>query len=188
MKMISNDLIKEVSQKCAQSLLHTSEIGAKNIQEFTIDCELLEDYNFVDITKSEKFGKLFDDLKILSGPCLYFFTVTSEHQTQDLINDITNYRLTKNAKSTPAIKKYIPESKTLYVGKVKRRLDGRIVQHFGFYKVPRTQGLQLFYWTRNNKLKLSLTVLEFENNMADLMSVLEVELAKKLKPILGKHR
>lgn len=186
--MTPSDLVKEVSEKCAQSFLHVSKIGAKKIQEFTIDCELLEDYNDNDITKSEKYYQLFKDLRQLSGPCLYYFTIISEHSTQDLVNSIVEYSITENSKSTPAIKKNIPESKILYVGKVKRYFWGRVIQHLGFYSTPRTQGLQLYYWTRANKLKLKLTVLEFESDMSDLLTILEIELAKQLKPIIGKHR
>lgn len=186
--MISNNLIKEVSQKCVQSFIHVSKNGAKNIRDFYIDCELLEDYNNVNITKSKQYEELFNDLCKLSGPCLYFFTIISEHSTLDLVNDIVEYSKSENAKSTPAIKKNIPESKILYVGKVKRYFWGRVIQHLGFYGTPRTQGLQLYYWTRNNKLKLKLTVLEFESDMSDLLPILEIELAKQLKPIVGKHR
>ena len=86
------------------------------------------------------------------------------------------------------MKKSINDSRILYVGKVKRHFWGRLIQHLGYYKVNRTQGLQLYYWAKELNLNLKVTVIEFEPEMIDLMEVLESALAKKLKPILGKHK
>jgi hypothetical protein len=58
----------------------------------------------------------------------------------------------------------------------------------GYYKVQRTQGLQLYYWTKELNLNLKLVVFEFEGEMINLMEVLENDLAKHIKPILGKHK
>ena len=65
---------------------------------------------------------------------------------------------------------------------------GRFIQHLGFHKAKSTQGLQLFYWAKNLSLSLKLTMLEFEPDMINLMTVLENEVANELKPIIGKHK
>lgn len=85
-------------------------------------------------------------------------------------------------------KRYDEYSKCLYVGKVKKTVWGRVIQHLGFYKVAKTQGLQLFEWARDLDLKLKMHVYEFEEDMCDLVSIMELELARKKKPIIGKHR
>ena len=89
----------------------------------------------------------------------------------------------------PAFRKSIDTtSKVLYVGKVKRHLMGRVIQHLGFYKVERTQGLQLFHWAPKQDLQLKLTVYEFGADMIDLVPLLENATAHQLKPLIGKHR
>ncbi|MBF4515466.1 hypothetical protein IRZ71_03895 [Flavobacterium sp. ANB] len=180
--------IKEISKNAVTPLLNVSKNGAKRIKEFYIDCSTLEDYNYNDIRESEKHKLLYKELKEMDGPCLYFFEIISNNLSSEIINKIREYSISENAKSIPAIKKNIPESKILYVGKVKRHFWGRLVQHLGFYKVNRTQGLQLFYWSKELHLNIKVTVFEFEPEMINLMEVLENELAKKLKPILGKHK
>ncbi|WP_317900063.1 Arm DNA-binding domain-containing protein [Aurantibacillus circumpalustris] len=104
------------------------------------------------------------------------------------LNGRTDYIKSPNSKAVPAIKKNFSSSKILYVGKVKRHVWGRLIQHLGFYKVKRTQGLQLFYWATPLSIKLKFVVMEFEPEMAALMGILENELAEILKPILGKHK
>lgn len=186
--MTINDSIKEISKNAQKPLLYVSEIGAKNIKEFTFDCATLEDYSFIPIHESEKFKPIFDDLRKMSGPCLYCFEVISNQTTDEIISNIKAYSLRENPRSTPAIKTQIPDSRFLYVGKVKRHMWGRVIQHLGFFKTAGTQGLQLFYWAQQLELCLKLTVLEFEPDMSELMGVLENDLARRLKPILGKHK
>jgi len=184
-----NDIIKEISSNAARPLLNISQTGAKHIQLFEIDCALLEDYNNINILHSERYKSLFDDLQKMTGPCLYYFEITSNHIPNEIINSIKTYSLSEYPKATPAIKKQPPiDSKILYVGEVKRHMYGRLIQHLGFFKTSATQGLQLFYWARTIPLSLKLTVMEFEPEMENLMEVLENELARKLKPILGKHK
>ena len=186
--MVINDSIKEIAQNAAEPLLNISKNGAKLIKHFDIRCSQLKDYNYEPIQDSENFKLLFNDLQEMTGPCLYFFEITSEHSSYEIVNKIKEYSITPSPKTTPAIKMTIPDSKFLYVGKVKRFMWGRLIQHFGYYKVRLTQGLQLFYWTQELNLTIRLTVLEFEPEMINLMEVLENELAKQLKPILGKHK
>jgi len=181
-------IIKEISEKAFIPLYNISKSGAKQIKEFNINCSELDDFNHIDIRDSEKYKLMFSDLKEMVGPCLCFFEITSDNLTSEIIDKIKDYSFTEGSKAIPAIKKKIPESNVLYVGKVKSSFWGRLIQHLGFYKVNRTQGLQLYYWAKELNLSLKLTVMEFENEMVDLMEVLENEMAKHLKPILGKHK
>ncbi|ABG58105.1 hypothetical protein [Cytophaga hutchinsonii] len=182
-----NEKIKAFSKSATLPLLRVSETGVKEFYQFEIDCFEMKDYNFINVLKEGDFAHLFDKVVNICGPCLYYFEIESDHTADDIVSRIQNYKLIPGAKSVPAIKKKIPQSKVLYVGKVKKGLWGRLVQHLGYYKVSRTQGLQLFYWTQGTNMKLKMHVLEFENEMADYMSVLEIKLAKDLNPILGKH-
>ncbi|WP_418263810.1 hypothetical protein [Flavobacterium faecale] len=180
--------IKEISSNAVIPLQNVSENGAKRTKEFYINCSELEDFNHIDITNSDKHQKMFTELKEFVGPCLYYFEITSENLSSEIIDRIKQYSTSENSKSIPAIKTKIIESKILYVGKVKRHFWGRLIQHLGYYKVNRTQGLQLFYWAKELNLNLKLTVFEFETEMINLMEVLENDLAKHLNPILGKHK
>lgn len=184
--MTLNELIIQIAKKTVNPILDVSICGAKRIEVYDIDCSELDDYNDVDITESEKYRSLFDKLKSINGPALYFFEVTSDHSKEEIISRFRAYSKLKNSKVVPAIKKTIPDSKVLYVGKVKRDFYGRLIQHLGFFRNPTTQGLQLFYWA--NDITIKLTVFEFELNMINLMSVLENELAEQLMPMLGKHK
>lgn len=188
LKVIMEEIIKEISRNAISPFQNIAENGVKNTKEFILNCEELEDFNFIDITLSEKYNGMFSELKNLSGPCLYYFEILSENSSSEIVEKIREYSTTENSKSIPAIKKSIPESKILYVGKVKRHFWGRLIQHLGYYKVNRTQGLQLYYWTKELNLNLKLVVYEFEPEMINLMEVLESDLAKHLKPILGKHK
>lgn len=182
------EIIKEISRNAISPFKNIVEKGTKDTKEFYLNCTELEDFNYIDITLSEKYKAMFSDLKTLQGPCLYYFEILSENLSSEIISKIKEYADSENSKSIPAIKKTIPDSKILYVGKVKRHFWGRLIQHLGYYKVDRTQGLQLYYWTKELNLNLKLVVYEFEPEMINLMEVLENDLAKHLKPILGKHK
>lgn len=180
--------IKNISKNASASLQYVAENGIKNYKEFDIKCAELEDFNFIDIRDSEKYKILFNDLKRIEGPVVYYFEIMSDNTSTDIVNHIRQYAASENSKAIPAIKRTIPESKILYVGKVKKGFWGRLIQHLGFYKVNRTQGLQLYYWAKELDLDIKLRVFEFESQMADLMNVIENGLARELNPILGKHK
>ncbi|WP_332022081.1 hypothetical protein [Kaistella sp.] len=174
--------IKEVCKKLSQPLEFVSKYGIKSINNFEINCSDLEDYNFIDIRKEEKFSDLFSRLVKIKGPCLYFFEIKSNHSKEEIISKISEYSVSENSKTIPAIKTKVEESRFLYVGKVKKLVWGRLIQHLGFYKVSRTQGLQLYYWAKEVNLDLNFTVIEFENDMMELSFVPDIA------PILGYSR
>jgi len=170
-------------------LEHIRANGVKKELSFTICCKDLDDFNFVDIRQSEKFKLIFDKLKDASGPTLYWFEIISDTDSKKVIEALNNYKTSENSKATPALKTTINyDSKTLYVGKVKGAFWGRLIQHLGFFKVNGTQGLQLFYWAKDLSLDLKINILEFDNNMADIVPVVEYAFAKRLQPLAGKHK
>jgi len=180
--------IKKVAKELRNALKIVEEYKDFKTLEYTIDCDILEDYNHNNCTLIEPYKSgLFDKAKKMNGPVLYWFEITEPFNSEVIRNEIINYKL-KGIKSVPAMKKtYWEKSNTLYVGKVKRNFWGRIVQHLGYYKTERTQGLQLWHWAKPLKLKVVLHAIAFEPEMEDLVSVLEIKLAKKLRPITGKH-
>lgn len=181
-------IIQEIAQKEIAAMLRVAEHGCKNVCDFEIDCSDLKDYNLSDIRQSSEHEELFSILAKITGPVLYVFEIVSETSSKVIVETITAYSKTPNAKTIPAIKLSYSDTKTLYVGKVTKNFWGRVIQHFGFYKVSGTQGLQLFYWAKPLKLKLRLTAIEFDNDTSGLMTVFERKLADRLKPILGKHK
>ena len=119
---------------------------------------------------------------------MYWFEIISDTDNKMIRDRIKKYSKSKNSKATPAMKKtYDENSKCLYVGKVKKNISGRMIQHLGYYKVVRTQGLQLFYWTKGLNLKLIVHLYSLNDDLAELIAIFERELAKHKKPILGKH-
>lgn len=180
-------IIQEIAQIEITAMLRVSQQGCKKVLTFQIDCSDLKDYNFIDIRKSSEFEALFEDLAKLTGPVLYIVDVISDTQSQDILESIAAYSKTLNSKAIPAINESNQNSKTLYVGKVTKNFWGRVIQHLGFYKVSKTQGLQLYHWAKPLKLKLLFTAIQFENDTSAIISVYERKLADRLKPILGKH-
>ncbi len=173
-------------------------LGPRNIEEFKIDCSFLDERYFnEDIRHSIEFKSIFEKLeKIQNSPCLYVFEVISENSTNEIITKLKNFG-NQTEKVIPKLKSKIPQnSKILYVGKVNNMVWGRLITHLGFHThknngIPRVSinhGLQLFFWTKEIGLELKFTVIEFEQNMKDVLPFLEKRLADKLNPIIGKHK
>lgn len=172
------------------SSLHQVRInGVKKELSFAINCGDLDDFNYTDIRQSEKFRSIFDQLKDIGGPTLYWFEIISDASSFDIINALSEYKLSLDPKATPALRSKIDyESRTLYVGKVKGSFWGRLITHLGYLKVNQTQGLQLYYWAKSLSLDLKVHMLEFDDDMADIMPIIEYAFAKHLKPLAGKHK
>lgn len=187
--MTKIEYLQEFIDITITNLEHVRDNGVKKEYSFTIDCSDLDDYNYNDIRKSPKFRSIFDELKNANGPTLYWIEIVSDTDSKKVIEALTDYKASDKPKATPALKSNINyDSKTLYVGKVKGTFWGRLIQHLGFFKVNATQGLQLFYWTKKLPLTLQFNTLEFDSNMADTMPIIEYAFAKRLQPLIGKHK
>ncbi len=183
------EIINQSVGNIADAVDNIKKNGIKNSFSFKISCSNLNDYTEQDIRKSVEFEEIFRRLLELNGPVVYWFEIKSNIKNIDIRERLLKYKENKNSKSTPAMKKNFSEtSNCLYVGKVKKGAWGRMIQHLGYYKVQRTQGLQLFHWAKDLDLELEVHLYEFEKEMEDLVSVIEIDLAKKLKPITGKHK
>lgn len=183
------EVIKQASNKLIEALNIVQAKGFKHNYSFNIDCENLKDYSDFDIRESSEFKEIFKKLELMRGPVLYWFEIVSTNSNNDGIRQkLLKYSQSENSKSTLALKKaFDNESDCLYVGKVKRKVWGRMIQHMGFYGVNRTQGLQIFHWVKDLDLKLKVHLYEFEPEVSELISIFEIELAKRKKPIVGKH-
>lgn len=182
------DLIKEIASQEILPFEKIKKNGYFQIKEFEIDCSNLDDYNQIDPREVGPFVPMFKEIMEMKGPVLYFFEVLSDTSPIEIVENIRSFSNGPNSKSTPAIKKSIPNSKILYVGKVKKKFWGRVIQHLGFYKVRGTQGLQLYYWAKPLNLNLKLTAIEFESDASEIIAIMENKIARELNPILGKHK
>ncbi|MFM2292326.1 MAG: hypothetical protein RIS29_2139 [Bacteroidota bacterium] len=184
---ITNYLI-EASTVLSQQASNLSEI-----KTFDIDCSKLKEFLNEDIRDADDFKGLFKDLLSINGPCVYWYQVIApDISSKEILESFTAYKNNpERNRAVPAIKSEMSiddNSKYLYVGKVKRDFYGRVIQHLGCHKTAATQGLQLYYWAKELKLQLKLSVIEFDSSMENLLPVIELAIAEKLKPLIGKHK
>lgn len=188
---MKEEIEKEIKAAAGRLASHLSKVeinGVSDYIQYDFKCENLLDWNDIDIRQSAEHKELFNELKDFTGPVLYFFEITSNQDTGLLRQCLIKYKTTEGSKSVPAMKKgYCEKSKILYVGKVKKKFYGRLIQHLGYYKVARTQGLQLYHWAKEFGLDIRLHAFHFEPEMHDLVSVFELKFARDLRPITGKH-
>lgn len=182
-----NTLLNEFTENTLKSLDYIRKNGVKE-HTFNIKCLDLKNYLTVDICDSEQYKVLFDELKKITGPSLYWFEIVSETDNKNIIDALQSYNQLENHRNTPVFhKNYSRETRILYVGKVKKGFWGRVIQHLGYFTTPSTQGLQLYHWVMPLDLELMLHVIEFESDMADVMPVVEQFFSLRLKPLIGKH-
>lgn len=184
----SSEVIQVIANGVIEQLQTMLKAGVKSPQTHPIDCADLADYSASDIRKSERFQELFTELARVKGPALYWFELVSDHGAAAIISALEDYKQTTEPRATPALRNtQASASRILYVGKVKKNLWGRLIQHLGFYKVSATQGLQLFHWARKAGLSLTFNYIEFGDEMADIMPLIEYAFAKHYHPLVGKH-
>lgn len=189
-KYIENmiDAIKRTAKDLIDNLENVRRDGAKHYFQHDFDCSFFKNWSLSDIRNSTEHKELFEKLGGISGPVVYWFEIIEPIDNDLIRQSLSHYKYSEGAKSVPALKsRYSRESTALYVGKVKRKFWGRVIQHLGYYHVKRTQGLQLYHWAKDLELKVRLHAYEFEQNMEDLVSIFELDFARKLKPITGKH-
>lgn len=151
-------------------------------------CAELEDYLNQNITESIQFCELFKELMEIKGPVLYWYEIISNHSNDEIINSLQIYEQQQNHRAIPVFfKGYNRNTRILYVGKCKGKFWGRVIQHLGYFTIPTTQGLQLYHWAKELHLEVKLHALEFKEDMADIMPIVESYFAKRLHPLVGKH-
>lgn len=184
-----NENLKTFTEQTIKSLEYINVNGAVEYC-FDLDCSDLDDYNKVKINVLEysKTKPFYDRLKKITGPVLYWFEIKSDIDSDLVVNALKKFAKENHNRTTPFVKEKINlGSKILYVGKVKRSFYGRVMQHLGYHKAAKTQGLQLYYWGKPLSLRLKLHAIEFKVDMVDIMPAVEQYFAKTLNPLVGKH-
>jgi len=127
-----------------------------------------------------------DTYKINKKACLYFFEFP-KGQEEAILSMYKEYIDSNNDRNKSALKKSPHlDTNVLYVGKVKNNVGARLSTHFG-YANGKTGGLQLRHWV-SKLLTLTVNIIAFDENIGDFINPLELELAKELKPLIGKSK
>lgn len=182
-----NQILSAFLSDTLNSLENLRKNGVCKEFSYNLKCEELDDFLKFDIRDSLKYKELFQELMQMKGPVLYWYEITSDHSNDDIIKALREYEQ-KNERATPVIYKgYDKVTRILYIGKCKGNFWGRVIQHWGYYKVSTTQGLQLYHWAKELHLEVRLHALEFASDMTDIMPIVESYFAKQLHPLIGKH-
>jgi len=181
--------VRDISHHVIDSFNHT--LGnPKDVITYSINCRDLEP-KFLewDIRGSAPFSSMFKELADNDAPCVYWFEVLNGPDNAAIHSCFNEYKKS-SIRGVPALKDLNGNnSRILYVGKSTAGFWGRLITHMGYLAGNgTTQGLQLDYWAKSLCLELQLNILQFPNAMADYLSIVEYALAKKLQPIIGKHR
>lgn len=121
-------------------------------------------------------------------PTIYWFEIISDCSL-NLKDELNKFRKENSSIKVPPTNKKECSENILYVGKVRNKFSRRISQHLG-YGSPGTWSLQLKHWTigLSTELNLRLNYIQLSEDINDItLAILEDCIAKKLKPILGKH-
>ena len=174
-------------------ILKSSASKEKEIYPLQIDSTFFNDSFFNnDIRKSEQLKDVFDRLKQIKNPVLYWFEIDdTKINAEDIRKLYLDHLAKKSNRTISSFKKKLVDvnTKTLYVGKVKTGFWGRLITHLGYHTSTQTAGLQLYHWYKVHEglPPLKLNYIVYEREMEDLIAVLELDLARELKPILGKY-
>ena len=129
---------------------------------------------------------MFDALTEVDNlPCLYRWEIISPYNEDNIKHAVGELH-----KFTPRVlKKAKATDNTLYVGKVKKSIVGRIIQHLGYHRNSASHGLQLNDWakTMNLRFRLHVIVLPDNDEIRCVEEIFEAELARKYKPLIGTH-
>lgn len=204
LKQKKSYLLNELIEK---PLFSFDEIFLNEIEllTFNIDCKNLPvpNYSTKKIDYIPNLVSIVEELKKVHKPCLYWFETETIDESKELFSLIEKFRDRSKleGRTIPAKnnyskgKNYVP-SKIIYVGKrfqgIRQydkltNIAGRIIIHFGYYAAGSTQGLQLANWAREYNGKLFLKILPLPQESEGYLELLEKLLAKKLKPLCGRH-
>lgn len=122
-----------------------------------------------------------------NAPAIYWIEILSEHTAKDILYFYGDFKKSLIRK-TPAYNKGFNNwnTKVLYVGKAQANIAGRMIIHLGYEGRDNMQGLQLCHWKHIQSLRIRLNVIYLSSSLSMLAQVFENQLAKRLKPILGR--
>ena len=188
--MSTNNLF-EYARSLTEQLQQLSPADFSNVKSLEIDCALLPIRGEEgDCREHAQMSTFFSELqKDQEKPVLYWFEIVSGHNAEMMHAIIPTLNKLID-RSVPAFRKNLVNvnSRILYVGKVKSKIVDRMVVHFGYGKNNQTQGLQLCHWANKEGLKLRLNYIPLPMFMAELAGLFELQLAKELMPVFGKHK
>lgn len=182
------NFLKEVSCNTTKVLADFNERGRKSEFRFEFDCSASDNYLKKNILKEGQFVELYENLKLIDGPVIYWIEVISDNNVQQILDAAREYKQ-KNERHVPAIKtKYNEDSRILYVGKVEKDVLSRVMNHMGFHRSAKTQGLQMYHWGKGINLIVRFNLMQLYQGCEPILTVWEKALATKMKPIIGKHK
>jgi hypothetical protein len=184
--------INSVFKKISEVVERNSDTFEEN-QSITITTTIFNEIYCAksNVATCEEHKNIFGDLiKLKKRPILYWFSIDDNNSNATLLRE--KYKEFKDLKSKRSSASYKvaldSNSKTLYVGKVKKEFHLRLVTHLGYSKNEKTAGMQLYHWYKSEEFgDLKLNYIVFNEEMSDLITILEMELARELKPIIGKY-
>ena len=183
-------------------VLQNNESKTKDICQVLINSEFFRDDflpNFLPLDKSSHLKEQLNLLQNVKGPVLYWFEFEKAVDKNNLLRETYfNYKNTiaqtkdlSNYRNTSSYKKvFCEDSNVLYVGKVEKDFYQRIKTHLGFATSPKTAGMQLHHWYAQNIKEfgdLTLHYIVFDSTMIDLIAVMEKDVAKEFKPLIGRY-
>lgn len=187
--MIILDFLNQQMQ-ASISHLQASSNNPKEVKTLTLDAKFFDARYFDQDIRLLELQPIFEDWQKINQPVLYWFEFDSSLITASQIRELYKNHLEHNQRNISSFKKnYDEHSNILYVGKVKTGFWGRVITHLGYHKSEKTAGLQLFHWYNVTKghTPLQLNYIVFEKEMENLIAVLENDLQKQIKPILGRY-
>lgn len=193
-----NTIVSKITTKKAESF-YSKTFNTKNLKPFQYG-KNIKGVDWYSPNTDSDLRYFFQDLDLKKNHCLYWFELETKEKAIELNNLLNTYRKEKGVKHNrvvPATNKN-DDSNILYVG-IRQggcrkdgltNIVGRINQHLGYYKVPTTQGLQLVHYAQGLDFEITLNVVEFsdlDNERVMYLNMIEKLVAKKLKPLCGRH-
>ncbi|MGE7777594.1 hypothetical protein ACQKLP_22945 [Chitinophaga sp. NPDC101104] len=188
----TKSFVREEAFKLKNALENFIESGVRNEHSFDIHCETLSNYLIAPVDTSDQFKDLFDNLKTMNGPCIYWVDIVGQEVTNmEIVDAMRKYndssREVGKGRQLPVIYKRIRNSRTLYVGKVNSGIWARILTHMGYHLNGNLQGLQLYHWAKDLGLVVRFNIMEFDGGCMRLLPVIEYEIARQKSPLIGSH-
>jgi hypothetical protein len=132
------DAIRHECEEAAKPLLRVAKAGVKAVHHFRFDIGGMREYLSEDIRESVEHQATFKRLAAVRGPVVYVFEICSLTSPGAVLAAASTY---VGPRAVPAHRRTIDaSSRVLYVGKVKKALCGRVIQHLGFSRTAATQG------------------------------------------------